>query len=281
MANYKRLADRSLTDLHYANAVPASSAWSETHVKAVAALLRGHGSAVVFSPGLHGSVESAASDWEHRSLLIHTLPTTRVQYFLVKRIIDVLIVCAMLPCLIPLFLIVALVVRVSSPGPLLYSQKRLGRFGREFRLWKFRSMYVNADEILREHLGTNAEARREWAEARKLKEDPRVTTLGKFLRKASLDELPQLLNVLAGSMSLVGPRPIVAEERVRYGGAYFFYTSAKPGLSGLWQVSGRSDLSYEQRVALDEQYVRSWSVVRDIKILWQTASVVWHSRGAA
>jgi exopolysaccharide production protein ExoY len=280
MTNHTRLAERS--DLHYAkSAVQPPIGWSETHVKPVAALLRGHSSAVMYSPGLHGNVESTASDWEHRSLLIHTLPTTRVQYSLVKRIIDVLIVCAMLPCLIPLFLIAALVVRASSPGPLLYSQKRLGRFGREFRLWKFRSMYVNADEILRNHLEANSDARREWAECRKFKNDPRVTTLGKFLRKTSLDELPQLLNVLAGSMSLVGPRPIVAEERVRYGGAYFFYTSAKPGLSGLWQVSGRSDLSYDQRVALDEQYVRSWSVVRDIKILWQTASAVWHSKGAA
>jgi exopolysaccharide production protein ExoY len=275
MANHTRLADRSLTDSPFANA------WNETHVKSVAALLRGHGTAVLYSPGLHGNVESTASDWEHRSLLIHTLPTTRIQYSLVKRAIDILIVCAMLPCLIPLVLLVALVARVSSRGPLFYSQKRLGRFGREFRLWKFRSMYVNADEILREHLAANPEARREWAESRKLKDDPRVTPLGNFLRKTSLDELPQLFNVLAGSMSLVGPRPIVAEERVRYGGAYFFYTSAKPGLSGLWQVSGRSDLTYDQRVALDEQYVRSWSVVRDIKILWQTASAVWHSKGAA
>jgi exopolysaccharide production protein ExoY len=279
MANQTRLAERSLTDLHYTNV--AATAWSETHVKPVAALLRGHNTAVMYSPGLHGSVESTASDWEHRSLLIHTLPTTSIQYSLVKRIIDILIVCAMLPCLIPLFLIAALLVRASSPGPLLYSQKRLGRFGREFRLWKFRSMYVNADEILHDQLEASSEARREWAEFRKFKNDPRVTTLGKFLRKTSLDELPQLLNVLAGSMSLVGPRPIVDEERVRYGGAYFFYTSAKPGLSGLWQVSGRSDLSYDQRVALDEQYVRSWSVVRDIKILWQTASAVWHSKGAA
>jgi exopolysaccharide production protein ExoY len=275
MANPTRLANRSLTDLHYA------TAWNETHVKPVAALLRGHGPAVVYSPGLHGGVESTAADWEHRSLLIHALPTTRIQYSFVKRVIDMLIVCAMLPCLIPLFLIVALVVRASSPGPILYNQKRLGRFGREFRLWKFRSMHVNADEILREHLAADSEARREWAESRKLKDDPRVTTLGRFLRKTSLDELPQLLNVLAGSMSLVGPRPIVADERVRYGSAYFFYTSAKPGLSGLWQVSGRSDLTYDQRVALDEQYVRSWSVVGDIKILWQTASAVWHSKGAA
>jgi exopolysaccharide production protein ExoY len=274
MANSTRLADRSLTELGYA------TAWDETHMNPVSALLRGHGPAVIYSPGIHGSVESSASEWEHRSLLIHTLPTTGARYSLLKRLIDVLIVCAMLPCLVPLFLMVALIVRASSPGPLLYSQRRLGRFGREFRLWKFRSMYINSDEILREHLGANPAARREWADFRKLRDDPRVTPLGKFLRKTSLDELPQLLNVLAGSMSLVGPRPIVSEERIRYGAAYFFYASAKPGLSGLWQVSGRSDLSYDQRVALDEEYVRGWSVIRDLKILCQTAGAVWHSKGA-
>jgi exopolysaccharide production protein ExoY len=141
-------------------------------------------------------------------------------------------------------------------------------------------MYSNSDEILRNHLETNPAAAREWKQTRKLREDPRVTKLGTILRRASLDELPQFLNVFAGTMSLVGPRPIVAAEKAQYGDAYFFYTSAKPGLSGLWQVSGRSDLSYDQRVNLDAEYIRQWNLALDIKILWRTGAAVWASKGA-
>jgi exopolysaccharide production protein ExoY len=172
------------------------------------------------------------------------------------------------------------IVRISSPGPILYRQKRIGRFGREFDLWKFRSMYVNSDEILRNHLQVDDEAAREWARSRKLKMDPRVTKLGNLLRRSSLDELPQFLNVLAGDMSLVGPRPIVSAEKAQYRDAYFFYASARPGLTGLWQVSGRSDLTYHQRVVLDEVYIRRWNLALDIQILWRTARVVCQSKGA-
>jgi exopolysaccharide production protein ExoY len=236
---------------------------------------------VSYLPGIReGAAAPSGAEWERLSLTVHRLRTNGIYYRLGKRLLDICVLCAILPCLVPLFLIVAVIVRISSPGPILYRQKRVGRFGREFTLWKFRSMYVNGNEILQEHLKQDPEARREWAETHKLKIDPRVTKLGGFLRRASLDELPQLLNVLAGSMSLVGPRPIVALERSRYGSAYFFYASARPGLSGLWQVSGRSDLSYEQRVALDESYVRNWSLVQDIKILWRTAGVVWKAKGA-
>ena len=174
----------------------------------------------------------------------------------------------------------AVIVKLSSPGPILYRQKRIGRFGREFSLWKFRSMFVNGDEILREHFKANPEAKREWTESHKLRADPRITGVGKIIRRASLDELPQFINVLAGEMSLVGPRPIVSAEKAKYRDAYFFYASAKPGLSGLWQVSGRSDLSYGQRVALDEEYVRTWKITLDLKILWRTAGAVWGSKGA-
>jgi exopolysaccharide production protein ExoY len=147
-------------------------------------------------------------------------------------------------------------------------------------LWKFRSMYVNSDEILRNHLQANDEAAREWTRSRKLKMDPRVTKLGNLLRRSSLDELPQFLNVLAGDMSLVGPRPIVSAEKSQYRDAYFFYASARPGLTGLWQVSGRSDLTYHQRVVLDEVYIRRWNLALDIQILWRTAKVVCQSKGA-
>ena len=141
-------------------------------------------------------------------------------------------------------------------------------------------MYVNGEQILRKHLQADPEAAREWEQTRKLRVDPRVTPLGKFLRRTSLDELPQFFNILVGSMSLVGPRPIVLAEKTNYREAYFFYASAKPGLTGLWQVSGRSDLSYHQRVKLDAEYVRGWRLSLDLNILWRTAGVVWGAKGA-
>jgi exopolysaccharide production protein ExoY len=254
--------------------------WVGEQVISVAALVQK--SADVLHAPDHGQGSAAwnGTDWEQISLAIHRLSTNGVHYRLVKRLLDILIVFSFLPCLLPLFLIVAAIVRLSSPGPILYRQRRIGRFGREFNLWKFRSMYVNGDEILRNYLQVNPEAAREWTQLRKLKMDPRVTRLGSLLRRTSLDELPQFLNVLAGSMSLVGPRPIVSAEKAQYRDAYFFYASAKPGLTGLWQVSGRSNLTYRQRVALDEEYIRTWNLALDMQILWRTAGVVWDSRGA-
>jgi lipopolysaccharide/colanic/teichoic acid biosynthesis glycosyltransferase len=220
------------------------------------------------------------SDWEQISLAVHKLRTNGVYYRLGKRLLDILTVCLFLPYLVPLLLLVGLIVRLSSPGPLLYRQRRIGRFGREFTLWKFRSMYSNSDEVLCNYLAANPEAAHEWKQTHKLRNDPRVTRLGKWLRRTSLDELPQFLNVLLGTMSLVGPRPIVFAEKVQYRESYFFYASAKPGLTGLWQVSGRSDLSYRQRVALDVEYIRGWNLALDIQILWRTAGAVWASKGA-
>ena len=281
MAGNLIIGHRSMPQPQYAGeAFDTSGYWVGAQVTAVAALLR-KGTDVLYSPDLQeGPAAPKGSEWEQISLAVHRLRTSGVHYRLVKRVLDVFIVCALLPCLLPLLLIVAAIVRLSSPGPIFYRQRRLGRFGREFNLWKFRSMFVNGDEILRNHLQVNHEAAREWAHSRKLKIDPRVTKLGNVLRRASLDELPQFLNVLAGSMSLVGPRPIVSAERSQYRDAYFFYASAKPGLTGLWQVSGRSDLSYHQRVTLDEEYIRRWNLALDIQILWRTAGAVWGSRGA-
>ena len=249
-------------------------------VRSVASLLR-KGATVLCSPDvLESSGAWNGAEWEQISLAVHRLSTNGVHYRWVKRLLDILIVCSFLPCLLPLLLIVAVIVRISSPGPILYRQRRIGRFGREFELWKFRSMYVHSDEILSNHLQANDEAAREWAQSRKLRMDPRVTRLGNLLRRASLDELPQFLNVLAGDMSLVGPRPIVSAEKAQYRDAYFFYASARPGLTGLWQVSGRSNLTYHQRVALDETYIRRWNLALDIQILWRTARVVCQSKGA-
>lgn len=235
---------------------------------------------LIHVPEHQAGVPQNGSEWEQISLAIHKLRTHGFQYWLLKRILDIFVVCALLPCLLPLCLIVAAIVWISSPGPVLYRQTRVGRFGKEFSLWKFRSMYIDGDAILREHLKANPEAAAEWARSHKLAVDPRITKLGSFLRRTSLDELPQFLNVVMGSMSLVGPRPIVSDEKVRYRDSYFFYASAKPGLSGLWQVSGRSDLSYDRRVALDEEYVRRWNIALDLSILWRTAGAVWRSEGA-
>jgi len=281
MAGNLIVGPRSMPQPPYAGeAFDPAGLWVGEQVTSVAALVQ-KSADVLYAPD-HGEGSAAwkGTDWEQISLAIHRLSTNGVYYRLVKRLLDILIVCSFLPCLLPLFLIVAAIVRLSSPGPILYRQRRIGRFGREFDLWKFRSMYVNGDEILHNYLQVNPEAAREWKQSRKLKMDPRVTRLGSLLRRTSLDELPQFLNVLAGSMSLVGPRPIVSAEKAQYRDAYFFYASAKPGLTGLWQVSGRSNLAYHQRVALDEEYIRRWNLALDIKILWRTAGVVWASRGA-
>jgi exopolysaccharide production protein ExoY len=281
MAGNLIVGPRSMPQPSYAGEpLDTAGLWVGEQVTSVAVLVQ-KSADVLYAPD-HGEGSAAwnGTDWEQISLAIHRLSTNGVYYRLVKRLLDILIVCSFLPCLVPLFLIVAAIVRLSSPGPILYRQRRIGRFGREFDLWKFRSMYVNGDEILRNYLQVNPEAAREWKQSRKLKMDPRVTRLGSLLRRTSLDELPQFLNVLAGSMSLVGPRPIVSAEKAQYRDAYFFYASAKPGLTGLWQVSGRSNLTYHQRVALDEEYIRRWNLALDIQILWRTAGVVWDSHGA-
>lgn len=257
-----------------------SEAWLVSQAESAAALLT-EGTAVRCMTDHQGDSRALnQAEWEKVSLAIHRLRTSGIHYRLAKRLLDISVACTLMPCLVPLFLMSAVIVRISSPGPILHRQKRIGRFGREFTLWKFRTMYSNSEEILRNHLEINPELAREWKQTRKLRKDPRVTKLGSTLRRASLDELPQFINVLAGSMSLVGPRPIVAAEKAQYGDAYFFYTSAKPGLSGLWQVSGRSDLSYDQRVNLDAKYIRQWNLALDIKILWRTGAAVWASKGA-
>ncbi len=280
MAGNLVVGPRSMPQPYAGESLDSAEVWGEEPITSVVALVQ-RSADVLHGPDLKKSSTAwNGSEWEQISLAVHRLSTNGVYYRLVKRLLDILIVFSFLPCLLPLFLIVAAIVRLSSPGPILYRQRRIGRFGREFNLWKFRSMYVNGDEILRHYLQANPEAAREWTQSRKLKMDPRVTRLGKLLRRTSLDELPQFLNVLAGSMSLVGPRPIVSAEKAQYRDAYFFYASARPGLTGLWQVSGRSDLTYHQRVTLDEEYIRSWNLGLDLQILWRTAGVVWASRGA-
>ena len=180
----------------------------------------------------------------------------------------------------PLFLVLVALVKLTSRGPAIYGHPRVGYDGRSFTCLKFRSMVANGDEALRRHLAENPAARREWELSRKLRHDPRVTLVGRFLRKSSLDELPQLINVLRGDMSIVGPRPIVTAELVRYGQDATQYCSTRPGITGLWQISGRSDTGYEERVTLDVTYVRQWSLRQDLRIIMLTIPAVLLQRGS-
>jgi Undecaprenyl-phosphate galactose phosphotransferase WbaP len=197
----------------------------------------------------------------------------------IKRAFDLAAACAALLFLGPLMVVIAMLVRRDG-GDALYAHSRIGLAGRRFYCLKFRTMVSDADRVLEAHLAANPEAAEEWGRDRKLRDDPRLTGLGRFLRKSSIDELPQLINVLKGEMSLVGPRPIVESEQAFYGDELAFYLQVRPGITGLWQVSGRSNVCYARRVALDGWYVRNWSLWQDIAILCGTLSAVLRREGA-
>lgn len=199
---------------------------------------------------------------------------------MVKTVFDyVLTLCGTI-AISPILLFIAVWIYKDSPGPVIFKHQRIGKDGKPFPCYKFRSMCIDAKEKLAELLATDPEARAEWEKDFKLKNDPRITKSGAFLRKTSLDELPQIFNVLKGEMSLVGPRPIIHEELERYGEYVNDYLAVKPGITGMWQVSGRSDIDYEERVMLDRWYVRNWSVWTDIVILYKTFDVVLRKKGA-
>ena len=215
-----------------------------------------------------------------RSQRANRAPSDFFRYRIVKRCFDVLLVLISAPVTLPLLTIVSAVVMLSSRGPVFYSHRRIRRNGAFFSMWKFRTMCVNSAEVLEDYLARHPDAHVEWNQTHKLRRDPRITSLGLFLRRYSLDELPQLWNVLMGQMSLVGPRPIVAAEVAKYGDSFDCYCRVKPGLTGLWQVSGRSELSYDARVALDCDYVKHWSLTKDLVILLKTFSSVVNQDGA-
>jgi exopolysaccharide production protein ExoY len=192
-----------------------------------------------------------------------------------KRAMDLTIAFAAFVLLSPLFVLIALLIRATSGHSIFFAHKRVGQNGRMFYCYKFCTMVPNADEILRRHLAENAAALQEWELTRKLANDPRTTRFGQLLRKSSLDELPQLINVIRGEMSCVGPRPVVADELSQYGASKSEYLKAKPGMTGLWQISGRSTLLYEERIALDCHYIRNWSLWTDVIILWKTIPAVF------
>ncbi|MCL6543640.1 MAG: sugar transferase [Bryobacteraceae bacterium] len=197
-----------------------------------------------------------------------------------KRFIDLVLGCLLLAVSLPLAVVIGLAIWLESGAPVLFAHRRIGLGGRTFLLYKFRSMVVNADEVLREHLERRPDLALEWLRDHKLKVDPRVTRVGRFLRRRSLDEIPQFWNVLRGDMSLVGPRPIVPGETQKYGPHFRMYTLVRPGLTGLWQVSGRNDTSYGNRVSLDLQYIREWTPWLDLRILFRTVWVVLRGHGA-
>ena len=197
-----------------------------------------------------------------------------------SRALDISVSLLALIFFAPLLLAVALAIYVTDPGPIFFAHRRIGRRGRTFACLKFRSMVVNADQRIKELLDSDPVARREWERDHKLRNDPRITPLGNFLRRSSLDELPQLFNVLRGEMSIVGPRPIVFDEVPRYGRYYQHYCLARPGITGLWQINGRNDVSYRRRVALDTTYARTRTVFFDIEIMLRTVPAVLASRGS-
>ena len=212
-----------------------------------------------------------------------TEPTPRMSIVarIAKRSFDWISVVVILALFWWAILLVAIGVKLSSPGPVIYGHTRIGRNGREFKCYKFRSMVVNSDQVLRDLLASDPEASAEWHRDFKLKNDPRITRIGRLIRKTSFDEFPQLINVMRGEMSIVGPRPVVLKELEHYYGVVRrHYESVRPGLTGLWQVSGRNDMGYDQRVELDRQYVNTWNVFSDFMIVMRTVGVMFARKGA-
>lgn len=198
----------------------------------------------------------------------------------IKRAMDIAAALVLGILALPLMAVIAAAILLESGGPVLFGHMRVGKGGRRFRLWKFRTMVVDGQDILRRHLAQEPTRAREWALTHKLRNDPRVTRVGRLLRTTSLDELPQIWNILRGDMSMVGPRPVVDEELNRYGDAASLYLRVRPGLTGLWQVSGRNDTTYKQRVELDKRYIRRWSPALDALVLLKTVRVVLVGKGA-
>ena len=201
-------------------------------------------------------------------------------YRYAKFLTEFVLSCLILPFILPLCLIIALIIKLTSSGPVLYRARRLGIHGKPIQVLKFRTMYRDADNILEQMLEENPMMKREWQERFKLQKDPRVTPFGNFLRRTSLDELPQFWNVIRGEMAIIGPRPIVDDEIQYYGDSFPIFSSVKPGITGLWQVSGRSSTSYDTRVKLDVYYVRNWSIWLDYYIFLKTIQAVLFRNGA-
>ena len=204
----------------------------------------------------------------------------KVIYRISKRTVDILISSIGLVILLPIFLIVAILIKLDSKGPVFFLQKRIGINGKMFKLYKFRTMKLNADKELRRILQNDEEARKEYEKNKKLNKDPRITKVGNLIRKLSIDELPQLINILKGEMSLIGPRPYLYREKKDMGNYYEKIITVKPGLTGLWQVSGRNNITFKARLELDERYINNISITNDIKIFFKTFIILLKKEGA-
>ena len=198
-------------------------------------------------------------------------------YIKIKRVIDVILASVALILLSPLFAIIAIAIKIDSKGPVFFAHKRIGKNGKIIKLYKFRSMVINAEELIKSF---TPEQMREYKENYKLTNDPRITKVGKFLRKTSLDELPQLINIINGDLSIIGPRPVVADELEKYGVNKDKFLSVRPGLTGYWQVNGRSNTTYEQRMEMELYYIDNLSLKMDIKVFFKTILSVLKKEGA-
>lgn len=207
---------------------------------------------------------------------VDSCPSFGIYSRLLKRPLDIALVLLALPIILPVAIFVLIAVAIDGGSPF-YTQTRLGKSGRHFRMWKFRSMVRNADQQLETYLASNSAAREEWNSTQKLKRDPRITSIGRFIRKSSLDELPQLWNVLRGDMSIVGPRPMMVDQAVQYPGADYYHM--RPGVTGLWQITDRNDSTFAERATFDAQYARSLSLRNDVMILRKTFGVVLRCTG--
>lgn len=198
-------------------------------------------------------------------------------YIKIKRVIDVILVSVALILLSPLFVIIAIAIKIDSKGPVFFAHKRIGKNGKIIKLYKFRSMVINAEELIKSF---TPEQMREYKENYKLTNDPRITKVGKFLRKTSLDELPQLINIINGDLSIIGPRPVVADELEKYGVNKDKFLSVTPGLTGYWAANGRSNTTYEQRMEMELYYIDNLSLKMDIKVFFKTILSVLKKEGA-
>lgn len=205
----------------------------------------------------------------------------KVKHIFIKRVFDLSFSLLALFFLSPLLLLIAVLIKLTSKGPILFQQERIGRGGKPFICYKFRTMYADAEFRLSDLLNSCSLLKKEWEDCRKLKNDPRITTLGLLLRKTSLDELPQFFNVLKGDLSVVGPRPVVKDEIISYFGEKAYkILSIRPGITGIWQVSGRNDTSYDERIAMDEKYVDTRTFLLDLKLIIKTVYKVFNPSGA-
>lgn len=266
-----------------AYALALQHCYSEEDIRQVMAQLSRHFPGVILLPA-QGT--GGARIWlmpldlgGHFGLMVrqNLLDPSRLRF---KRLVDLTLTLCGAIVILPLFAAIAIAIRRESAGPVFYRQKRIGRNGETIRIVKFRTMVCNADEVLNDYLEANPALREEWQRDQKLRNDPRITRIGSLLRRTSLDELPQLWNVLAGEMSLVGPRPIVQAEIIKYGDVFGDYMRVRPGITGLWQVSGRNNLPYDERVRLDRYYICNWSVWFDLWVLAKTVPVVLMRNGA-